>query len=1332
MSVLATALVTFFGRNASRYATDRFHHGWTTIPYAAPISSPPPRYVPNADDWANTYHRLRLFNGTMILPPPSPLYLSILQSQESPPLTAATDNVPRFPPPPEWRNIVWRVLYDVLVITLHQYVSIARISWERRTIRDEAAKVVLEFKRQLTGMALKLKAAYVEISRLREIELSSRKSLRKEYEERLEHERIEIRKEYASEADQFKGKEQMRSKAEVTAITSKHDEEMKRVLQKQAETEAKVHDIRAVESKLFKSERKCRALDAESREKSLVIDKKDASLKRKTDRRADAENLCNQRIAEMRNELEKQKISSGESDELRTKVHDLKLEIDALKKEKDMMKAKYELEAVQAAKTARDVQAYEVKQAKAKVSVLQKEVSDLERKVSASEGNVSRLETEKIIGTDFYECLQKELQTAKKGREADLKEYKLLKEAQDAQTQKHQANSQEQAAEIQNLQKHVDNFIELIGNHGAFTGKVASNASSKEVLPAALEAKVDPVFAASPAIVMALKDATKSSKSGPVDVPAATPMDEPEPSAFNSDQVSTAVAPQAESEPSKSKAVGLSTITTEDAPKLSTNTVLDHVAAIVHEDEPKPSSPATKPSAAVARKIEAPTSSFQAMRSAVTKASKFKSNANSRAKRPFGTTALHMIEKEVKKAAFDTIIPKPEDVQKQAAQDAQASASKAVFHAEDQQIQGGQEHLAKESAPVNPGAGEPDQRQHIEADNTQEVQEAPVVQEMPDVPEVAELQEAPVVVQEMPDVPEVAKMQEAPEMETNSALPTLADILEQLKLSASVPSPEPFATQNDAGTNVDMFPEFNQYQWEEAMEGLENDVEEDSEKITGFEDFAQYDVMDHLQVMEDRGELLPFNMIGLGDLPELPPLDMSDQSSAFAGVPQSSLPKAEIQQMNPSKKLRFDTPPKAVLQEPDYQSIPWEASTVSQGPSPTESEYDFEMGQSPGDAESKADLEMTQSPGDAESEQDLEMAQSPGDAKSETDLEMAQSPADAKSETDLEMAQPPGDAESEKESGVRSGEASASPEASSSEGSVDEASRKPSPFSPFSRVTSPVPSPSVAPGSSTTGSYYASRSPSHTLDTRSYGPPLLPGLRVHGTSYSPANSPRPSSSAPPYVPATTSGPSTTAPPYIPSYRRGPSTSALPPHNPAVLPPTGIPYGPSTHPVPWGPVTNPSPQIHGSIYKAFDFSSPTSLSQTLPPRQTTTPPQAKSWLGVPRMSPAEPQPQQELEEKPKRFPPPGSRQTLNPRVPNLTPGAPQPIVQQPLGQPSLPSSSDGSPLSSAPPSPPPPPSNPALIIDPVDNREKYLIRGAQKGKGTSGLFANLKKPTEDST
>jgi len=1318
MSVLATALVTFFGRNASRYATDRFHHGWTTIPYAAPISSPPPRYVPNADDWANTYHRLRLFNGTMILPPPSPLYLSILQSQESPPLTAATDNVPRFPPPPEWRNIVWRVLYDVLVITLHQYVSIARISWERRTIRDEAAKVVLEFRRQLTGMALKLKAAYVEISRLREIELSSRKSLRKDYEERLEHERIEIRKEYASEADQFKGKEQMRSKAEVTAITSKHDEEMKRVLQKQAETEAKVYDIRAVESKLFKSERKCRALDAESREKSFAIDKKDASLKRKTDRRADAENLCNQRIAEMRNELEKQKISSGESDELRTKVHDLKLEIDALKKEKDTMKAKYELEAVQAAKTARDVQAYEVKQAKAKVSVLQKEVSDLKRKVSASEEDVSRLETEKITGTDFYECLQKELQTAKKGREADLKEYKVLKEAQDAQTQKHQANSQKQAAEIQNLQNHVDNFVEFIGNHGAFTGKVASNALSKEVLPAALEAKVEPVFAASQATVMALKDATKSLKSGPVDVPAATPMDEPEPSAFKSNYVSTAVAPQAESESSKSKAVGLPTIRTKDAPKLSTNTVLDHFAAIVHEDEPKPSSPAIKPSAAVARKIEAPSSSFQAMRSAVTKASKFKSNANSRAKRPFGTTALHTIEKEVKKAAFDTIIPKPEDVQKQAAQDAQANASKAVFHAEDQQIQGGQEHLAKESAPVNPGAGEPDQRQHIEADNTQEVQEAPVVQEMPDVPEVAELQEAPVV-QEMPDVPEVAKMQEAPEMETNSILPTLADILEQLKRSASVPPSELFATQNDAGTNADMFPEFNQYQWE-AMEGLENDVEEGAEKSVGFEeDVAQYDVMEHLQVMEDRGELLPFNMNDLGDLQELPPLDMSDQSSVFAGVPQSSLPKGQIQQMNPGKKLRFDTPPKAVLQEPDYQSIPWEASTVSQGASPTESEYDFEMGQSPGDAESKADLEMTQSPGDAESEQDLEMAQSPGDAKSETDLEMAQSP---------------GDAESVKESGVRSGEASASPEASSSEGSEDEASRKPSPFSPFSRVTPPVPSPPVAPSSSTTGSYYASRSPSHTLDTRSYGPPLLPGLRIHGTSYSPANSTRPSSSAPPYVPATTSGPSTTAPPYIPSYPQGPSTSALPPHNPAVLPPTGIPYGPSTHPVPWGPVTNPSPQIHGSAYKAFNFSSPTSLSQTLPPRQATTPPQAKSWLGVPRMSPAEPQPPQELVEKPKHFPPPGSRKTLNPRVPNLTPGAPQPIVQQPLGQPSPPSSSDGSPLSSAPPSPPPPPppSNPALIIDPVDNREKYLIRGAQKGKGTSGLFANLKKPTEDST
>lgn len=1295
VSVVATVLVTFFSKNVSQNAADYFHHGWTAISYAPPPTPPPAQYIPNADDWADTYHRLRLFNGSTVPPPSSPLYTNIFRPIESPPVATPEDNAPRVMPTPEWQQTIWRVLCDVVVIILHQYFSLARISWERHAVKDEAAKVMLEFKWQLTGMALKLKAAYVEISRLREVELSSRKNLRQGYEEMLESKRIEMIMKYASEADHFRREERMRCKEEVTAITTalskKHDDEMKRVREQLAETEAKVSNIRAIEYKLRISEEECRVLDAESREKSLAIIDKDASLKRKMDRRADAEKLCNQRIAEMRKKLEIEKISSGDADELRNKVHDLNLKIDALKKEKDEMEADHELEALQASENAWDVQEHEVNLAKAKVSSLEQEVLSLKEKVSVSEKKASMLEKDIDHGTELYTCLQQELRTAKEARKADLEEHKVSKKAQEAQIKKHQADNNKQAAEIKKLETHVNNFVMLIGNPAAFTDDVASNASSTQN-HAALEVKVDPVFAASPATVLALKNAIESSTSGPLDMPSVAPEHGPEPSASDSTYVSAAIAPQVEPEPSKPEAVEFPAVTTKDEPKSSADKAVDHVTDVVHTDESKPFiSPATKPSAAVTRRIEASSSRSQSIRSRTTN---FNPNPlNLRAKRPFADVALDTVEKEVKEAPFDAIVQKHEDVQDEAADDAQASASKAVFHAEAQQVHDGQEDPAKIAN---------------EADESPEAQE---MLDVPDMPEIAEMQEAPEAQEmpDMPDVPDVPEMQEAPAMP--EAQPTVADILERLKLSMNVPPSAPAPVPQES----------NEHQGE-AMEGLEIDAETSAEKSAGFEeDAAQYDWNELLQDIEDSGELLHFVMSDPIDLPELPPLDMSGQSSVFAEVPQSSLPEGQIQQLNPKKKSRLDSPAQVTAQEPDYQSILWEAAN----PSLTEPEHDLEMAQSLEAAQSENDLEMAQSPGAVESENDLEMAQSPEAAMLENDLEMAQSPEAAKSEDDLEMAQSQGAAESEHESGVSSAESSGGSDASSSE-EWEDVIREPSPFS--SRPALPVPSPSAVPTSAITGSYYASLTPSHTAFNGT-STPLIPGLRTQGTSYTsagpstsvPGNTSSPTT-APPYIPSYLRGP-TSAPPYVPSYLRGLSTTA-PHYNPAALPPPGTPYGPSTHPAPWSPVTQPSPEIRGSPYSPFSFSSPTSPQMcppSPPPWQTTTPPRDSSWLGIPRMSPAEPAPPEEPVEKPKRFPPPGSRTTLKPHIPNPT---------KPPGQPSPSSSTSSSPLSSAPPSPPPPPPPPALVIHPVEARVIHPMRAPRKAK--PGLFSNLKKSADDST
>jgi hypothetical protein len=77
--------------------------------------------------------------------PPFPLYISIFRSKESSPITAATENVPRF----TFANFHLEAPYEVLMIALHQYLSLARISCERHPIQDETAKIVLELNEEV-------------------------------------------------------------------------------------------------------------------------------------------------------------------------------------------------------------------------------------------------------------------------------------------------------------------------------------------------------------------------------------------------------------------------------------------------------------------------------------------------------------------------------------------------------------------------------------------------------------------------------------------------------------------------------------------------------------------------------------------------------------------------------------------------------------------------------------------------------------------------------------------------------------------------------------------------------------------------------------------------------------------------------------------------------------------------------------------------------------------------------------------------------------------------------------------------------------------------------
>lgn len=71
------------------------------------------------------------FNGSTVPPPPSPLYTNIFRFKESPPVATSGEDTPRATPALEWGKVIWSVLYDALVIILHQYFSLAHIPYAR-------------------------------------------------------------------------------------------------------------------------------------------------------------------------------------------------------------------------------------------------------------------------------------------------------------------------------------------------------------------------------------------------------------------------------------------------------------------------------------------------------------------------------------------------------------------------------------------------------------------------------------------------------------------------------------------------------------------------------------------------------------------------------------------------------------------------------------------------------------------------------------------------------------------------------------------------------------------------------------------------------------------------------------------------------------------------------------------------------------------------------------------------------------------------------------------------------------------------------------------------
>jgi hypothetical protein len=74
--------------------------------------------------------------------PPYPLYISIFQSKESSSVTPPKENVPNVTS----TSFHLEAAYEVLMVALHQYLSLAHISCERHAIQDEAAKIVLKLK----------------------------------------------------------------------------------------------------------------------------------------------------------------------------------------------------------------------------------------------------------------------------------------------------------------------------------------------------------------------------------------------------------------------------------------------------------------------------------------------------------------------------------------------------------------------------------------------------------------------------------------------------------------------------------------------------------------------------------------------------------------------------------------------------------------------------------------------------------------------------------------------------------------------------------------------------------------------------------------------------------------------------------------------------------------------------------------------------------------------------------------------------------------------------------------------------------------------------------
>lgn len=148
-SVVAVTVVTFFGRRFPQAAVEHFR-GWTTISYIPPPSPPPKPYSPNADDWTFMFDQMTIFNGSILPPPPSPLFTTLYVTKEALAVPELERDTSKPYEMPAWMYLLLRSLFETILIGYHHFISLSCIACAKRVAEEQDRKAI-DKATELTG-----------------------------------------------------------------------------------------------------------------------------------------------------------------------------------------------------------------------------------------------------------------------------------------------------------------------------------------------------------------------------------------------------------------------------------------------------------------------------------------------------------------------------------------------------------------------------------------------------------------------------------------------------------------------------------------------------------------------------------------------------------------------------------------------------------------------------------------------------------------------------------------------------------------------------------------------------------------------------------------------------------------------------------------------------------------------------------------------------------------------------------------------------------------------------------------------------------------------------